>query len=91
MIFRGYFVQIYRGTTTAKPILASQFLLLFFPPSPVTVDTVTFKEHIFESDQLRSHNSVECSALFLSDSFPSVSCLSITLLCLLRADAPQAI
>lgn len=32
MIFRGYFVQIYQGTTTAKPILASQFLLLFFPP-----------------------------------------------------------
>lgn len=23
---------------------------VFFPPSPVTVDTVTFKEHIFESD-----------------------------------------
>lgn len=52
MIFRGYFVQIYWGTTTAKPILASQFLLLFFfpPPPSYSRHSVTFKEHIFESD-----------------------------------------
>lgn len=29
MIFKGYFVQIYWGTTTAKPSLAPQFLFLF--------------------------------------------------------------